>query len=242
MDEGGVWVTGLGTIIHETMQESILKRFPSAKFELSSEFLGYTEDYGEAGFVSGSCDALIGTNDVGLHYGGTHVLWELKSMGTFAFDKQVGWNRMRGAWKAEGGSGPAKKAIVQAGLNALGIERENPKITIESLVMSSVTFEALSKQKAESMGVDGVNRFMAEWVIPREEWEPLVNAELDRMSSIDYTIKAGVLPERYALDDEGQHIELNPGGRDWQCVYCSYRSACQEDGPGQVTIRKATNG
>src|ERR1035437_6368202 len=58
MDEAGAWATGLGTIIHELTQAEILKRYPSAQFEVSSQ----------TGDVSGSCDALISVHDVGTNY------------------------------------------------------------------------------------------------------------------------------------------------------------------------------
>jgi len=226
MDEAGAWVTGLGTIIHEALQDAISRRFPSAQFEVASQ----------VGEVSGSCDALIDVYDVGTNYGGTHILYELKTMGTWSFDSQVGWSRMRGTFSKEGGKGPALKAITQAGMNALGIELENPKIRIETVVMGSITFEALSKQKASNMGIDGVNRFLAEYEIPRSEWEPLAMAELARMNSIASVVNQGYLPDRIALDDNGVAVELNPNSSAWQCEYCAFRTLCKQDGYGQVRV------
>ena len=225
MDEAGAWVTGLGTLIHESVQEAIARKFPSAQFEVAS---------GD-GVISGSCDALISTHDVGSHYGGTHVLWELKTMGTYSFDKQVGWNRMRGEFKSP--EGPAQKAIAQAGMNALNIEAANPDIRIESLILGSITFESLSKQKADKMGVWGLNRFLAEFVISRSEWEPLAQAELERVHAFFFNVDTGYLPGRLALDDEGNTIVLNPDrSSNWQCEYCAFRTYCREDGPGQVYV------
>lgn len=228
MDASGAWVTGLGTIIHEHLQEAIGRKFPSAQFEVSSKI----------GDISGSCDALISTHDVGSYFGGTHVLYELKTMGTFSFDKQVGWNRMRGNRSDKGPGGPAIKAVAQAGINALGIETENPEIRIETLIMGSIAFEALSKNKAENMGVDGANRFLAEFYVSRDEWEPIAVSEVGRIQSAADVLKSGNLPERFAVDDECQFIELNPRGRFWQCDYCSFRSQCDSDGAGQVPINK----
>lgn len=227
MDESGAWVTGLGTIVHEALQDAISRRFPSAQFEVASQI----------GDVSGSCDALISIHDVGSHYGGTHVLYELKTMGTYNFDKQVGWNRMRGTMGA--GEGPAKKAIAQAGMNALGIESENSDIRIETLIMGSIGFEALSQQKARNMGVSGVDRFLAEFDIPRDEWEPIAREELARMDGFAFNISAGYLPDRIALDDNSQFLELNPNGRGWQCEYCAFRSLCLDDGEGQIRFMES---
>ena len=232
MDESGAWATGLGTIIHEALQESLSRAFESAQFEVASKL----------GDISGSCDALIATAELGEGEGpalddiaGTHVLYELKTMGTYSFDKQTGWNRMRGT---EGeGEGPALKAIAQAGLNALGIMAGNRDIKIEWLVMGSITFEALSKNKASKMGVEGVNRFLAEYWIPREEWEPIAMAERDRMDAISWTLNQGFLPNRIGLGDNGSPIDLDPNrGNNWQCDYCAFRTACVQDGGSQLRI------
>lgn len=225
MDEAGAWLTGLGTLIHEHVQEAISRRFPSAEFEVASG----------NGTVSGSCDAIISIHDIGSHYGGTHVLWELKTMGSYGFDKQVGWNRSK-VFLTEP-EGPAKKAVVQAGMNALGIEGMRPGVRIETLFLGSMTFEALSKQKAGRMDIEGVNRFLAEFTVPRDEWEPVAQEELRRMASIAEDLGQGYIPDRRALDDNGYDISLNPAnGRSWQCEYCSFQSLCIEDGPGIIRV------
>lgn len=228
MDEAGAWVTGLGTIVHEALQDSISRRYPSASFEVSSQV---------GNFISGSCDALISTSDLDL-FDGTHVLFELKTMGTYSFDKQVGWNRMRGT--LGNAEGPALKAITQAGMNALGIEEENDDIKIHWLVMGSITFEALSVNKSASMDVSGANRFLSEFWIPRPEWEPLASQELARMASINYAIEHGYLPETLALDDNGKPITLNPSSSSyWQCDYCQFKDNCQADGSATLPITQS---
>ena len=225
MDEAGAWVTGIGTIIHEAAQAAILKAYPSAEFEVVSG----------TNYISGSCDALIPVSDS--PDGATHVLWELKTMGTYSFDKQVGWNRMRGEWKYP--EGPALKAIAQAGMNALGIEATREGVRIEDVVMGSVTFEALSITKADKMDVKDYNRFLAEFWIPRDVWEPLSLSELHRAEGIFKDVEQGLLPDRVARDDEGMHITLNPSGRAWQCDYCSFKTVCNADGDGVVSITQS---
>jgi len=230
MDEAGAWATGLGTIIHEALQDCISRKYPSAQFEVPSQWND----------VSGSCDALLSTDEVDLNGSltGTHLLYELKTMGTYSFDKQVGWNRMRGTIGTP--EGPALKAIAQAGMNAIGIMNENPDIKIDWLVMGSITFEALSKNKAANMGVEGTNRFLAEYYIPSEEWLPVAQEELDRMDAINESLQAGFLPDRIAKDDNGDHIQLTPQGRAWQCDYCAFRSICATDGNGAVPVLQSS--
>jgi len=233
MDEAGAWATGLGTIVHEALQDALSRKFPSSQFEVASKL----------GEISGSCDALISLDDIRNNAvwdvdwnQGTHVLYELKTMGTYSFDKQVGWNRMRGTVSHEG-EGPALKAIAQAGMNALGIMDSFGHIDIQWLVMGSITFEALSKNKASSMGIEGTNRFLAEFYVPRSEWEPVAREELARMESLAYVVDQGYIPDRHAVTDGGQFLELNPNSsKFWQCDYCAFKTVCQQDGPGQVRV------
>lgn len=221
MDHAGAWVTGVGTLIHEALQEAIGRRFPNAKFEVATGF----DDY-----LSGSCDAYIPSADLG---GIGSVLYELKTMGTFSFDKQVGWNRMRGDFKYP--EGPAQKAIAQAGMNALGVEK-HLGVTITYVVLGSITFEALSKQKAAKMFIDGPNRVMAEFWLEREMWEPLALEELERLEKLGELVKNGWLGDRDGRDDEGNKVILDPHGKAWQCEYCSFRTVCAADGPGVINI------
>jgi hypothetical protein len=221
MDQAGAWVTGVGTLIHEALQEAIGRQFPNAVFELGTA-------HGE--YISGSCDAYIPSSDLA---GVGNTLYELKTMGTFSFDKQVGWNRMRGEYKYP--EGPAQKAIAQAGINALGVEK-HLGVNISNVVLGSITFEALSVQKAQKMGVSDYNRVLAEFWFTREEWEPLAIAELERMSALGELVTNGYLGAREARDDEGNTIILDPLGRDWQCAYCAFNTVCQQDGSGIIRI------
>ena len=232
VDFAGAWVMGMGTLVHEALQEAIGRRFPGAQFEVAS-----MHDH----HLSGSCDALI-TGDVFAaaghdEFANTNVLYELKTMGTYSFDKQVGWNRMRGS--VGNGDGPALKAIAQAGMNALGIEGEM-NINIDYVVMGSITFEALSKQKAERMGVDDVSRVMAEYWISRDEWEPLARAEMQRMQSLADLLERGYIGDTIAVDDDNSLKKLSPGGSDWNCAYCQFRTICIQDGPGVLLVSDST--
>ena len=219
MDEAGAWATGLGTLVHEALQEAIGRVYPDAEFEVAS---------GDEN-ISGSCDALLQVN-------GKWVLYELKTMGTYSFDKQVGWNRMRA--QLNNPQGPALKAIAQAGMNALGIEKERG-IEIEYVVLGSLALEALSKQKAATMGISESSRFSGEWWLTRDQWEPIAISELNRVERIASDVEAGYLGERSARDDNGQEIWLDPNGSAWQCAYCAFRSTCAADGPGVPRVTES---
>lgn len=225
MDMGGAWAPGVGTTLHEAAQARIGRIYTTARFEVMSQLGKY---------ISGATDALVETGEIrettGDDLGGTHVLWELKSMGEWAFDQQVGYNRR--SMKVFGGKGPKTGAIAQAGMNALGIESENPDIRIETLLMGSLCVTALSVSKARNMGLDGFDRFGAEFRIPRSEWEPLAMAERARMELIGTIIESGFLPDRTAWEDG--ELYLNPRGKDWQCDYCPYRDICVSQGEGEI--------
>ena len=224
VDAAGAWVMGVGTVVHELVQEAIGRRYPNAEFEVATKVSDY---------ISGSCDAFIPESDMGEWWAGGNVMYELKTMGTYSFDKQVGWNRMRGT--AKDAEGPKAGAIAQAGMNALGIEKARG-ITIGTIIMGSMTFEALSVQKAGAMEVSDLNRVLAEFHIPREEWLPQAEAEIERLNAVAIGVVNGILGARVAIGDNGDAVRLNPQGRDWQCAYCSFRSICIGDGDGVVLV------
>ena len=224
VDEAGAWVMGVGTLIHEALQEAIGRQFPNAEFEVGTAHGDY---------LSGSCDAYIPSADLA---GIGNVLYELKTMGTYSFDKQVGWNRMRAT--LGDAQGPALKAIAQAGMNALGIEKDRG-IEIEYVVLGSLALEALSKQKAATMGISEPSRFSGEWWLTRDQWEPIAISELNRVERIAADVENGYIGERSARDDNGRDIWLDPLGSAWQCAYCAYRTTCVADGPGAPSVTES---
>lgn len=231
VDGGDVWAAGIGTLIHEAMQAEIGKVYITAQFELSSKLGNY---------LSGSTDALVESREIkertGDDLGGTHVLWELKSMGEWAFDNQMGYNR-KSMKVYNNGHGPKRGAVAQAGMNALGIEASDPAIRIETVLMGSVCVTTLSVSKAKQMEVEGFDRYGAEFTIPRNEWEPLALAELGRMELIGLTLEHQTLPDRIAWDES--ELYLNPRGKDWQCDYCPFRSLCVSDGEGEIPLEQS---
>jgi hypothetical protein len=222
-----VWAAGIGTTLHEEAQIAISRVYETAEFEVASR-LGH--------HISGSTDALIDSQEilriVGVTLGGTHVLWEFKTMGEYAFDQQLGYNRRSKTVGHE--QGPKVGAITQAGMNALGIELTYPGRRIETILMGSVTPAQLSIKVAAGMGVQDFARYGAEWRIPRKQWEPLAIEEGDRMIAVAAKLDRvdGVLSDRTT---PGSY--LNPrGDKDWECDYCPYRKLCIEDGEGEIPV------
>ena len=209
-DAAGTFVTGLGTLLHEIVQEAILGRYPDAKFEVPSK----------TATSSGHADAIIPTDDLGL------VLWELKTMNGTAAKKSMGFNTK--GWSEPGG--PRFSTIAQSALNA----QANG---CDTIVVGHIALEAISKGLAEKWGVSEMMRFISEWVIPKEVWEPIADAETARQLQIVDTVNEGFLPQRIAVDDGGGQISLDPENpRYWQCQYCSHQSRCITDGGGEPAI------
>jgi hypothetical protein len=211
-DAAGTFVTGLGTLLHEIVQDAILKRYPDAKFEVPSK----------TATSSGHADAIIPTDDLGL------VLWELKTMNGTAAKKAIGFNT-KGTGSPQG---PRFSTIAQSALNA----QANG---CETIVVGHVALEAISKGLAEKWDIPEFMRFIAEWVIPKEVWEPIADAETARQLQILDTVDSGRLPLRIALDDNGLEQDLDPDNpRYWQCQYCSFSDRCKQDGWGEPAIKK----
>jgi hypothetical protein len=207
MDDAGHWVTTLGTWIHEKWQEALLLADPKAQIEVQLR-------HGD--LTSGHADAVMTTQE------GVKILMELKTVGSFAFDKATGL--MRKNWARKEPEGPRMSAIVQGSLNALACGAD-------VLVIGLIGLEAMSKGYAEKVGASELDRFIAEWHYTRAEYEPLALMELDRLAEIKTWIDAGDLPPRWGLNDKGYLETYEPERSQFPCSYCSYRSLCIEVGP-----------
>jgi len=222
MDAGGVWVTGLGTRIHEWLQDSLSRRFPSATFETATKL---------SGLISGHCDAVIPEGNmikVFPDWDGGNVLYELKTMGATKFDKQIGLKRR--ARKVENPEGPAVSAIIQSGLNAMAND-------CQTVIIGSIALECVSQGIAGDIGFTDYERFIAEWTIPEDVWRPAAEAELRRVENIATSIGQGFLPDREFVshvDGDTTHINID---RYWKCGgYCEYSDRCFIDGDGIVPM------
>lgn len=207
MDAAGLWVTGLGTMIHEMLQAALKRRYPQARVEIK----GLIETV-----TSGHCDALVVIN-------GVRWLYELKTTGGYAYDKATGLNRK--GHKRGDPAGPRRGALLQAGLNAMAHE-------CSMVAIGYIAMEAVSMQLAEKLGLTQLDRVLAEWHIPEEVWRPLAEDEIVRQRQILQAIDTGQLPVAQAIDDDGEPEYLDPLARrpSWRCVYCRYRSRCEHDG------------
>lgn len=214
IDPAGIHVTTIGTWIHEQMQAAVGAKYPGATFEVKSS----VKDV-----VSGSADGVLDISSVIVTWAGGKISWEIKSIGGFGFKKAVG---MAGrGYKRGSPEGPRIGAIVQAALNAAGND-------CDTVIVSYISLEAISKQAAQVVGFGEFDRFTAEWHIPRDIWEPLAEAEVARIAYLDeHYVKpslAGdiVLPPGDAYEGEWERISPNDARRHWSCEYCPHLSTC----------------
>lgn len=230
------WVMGLGTMIHEALQPVLVEAFPGAGIEFPVDIRTdemYPSD-------------LSGSGDVVLDYvvegeAGRKVVIEIKTIGGFGFKILVG------ARKGFGGvdeSGPKYQQLTQGAVLA---HAEGA----DELVMLYLSRENLSYAEMNKLGTDDVGRFLAEFTIPRDQYEPIAQAELKRQQFImDEYVGKGALAPRAIVEpgfpkarvidpSRGQWEErrtiggnevVSGAGQTWICGYCHYRSRCIADG------------
>lgn len=165
-----------------------------------------------------------------------NICWEHKNVGGFAFKLAVG---ERGA-----AQGPKMAHRIQGALNALAMGAD-------LLVITYMTWEAISVGIAEWKGFTEEGRISAQWTFQREEWEPWAQAEVKRVTGILALVDEGQLPAR-------KHPELPVGavltdpssgawqqtegdavidaGSWWSCGYCRHQSICQDTASGRQPI------
>lgn len=218
-DASGLWNFAVGDYGHEVFQAAVRRYFGD---NATVEVTCFDEMHP---FASGHADAEIVTED------GERVVYELKTVGGFAYKMAVG---ERGA-----AQGPKHDHIVQGALNALARNADR-------LVIGYLSKEAISAQTAGRKGFDELGRFMAEWSFPREEFEPIAEAELERIAEILALVEGGELAARKIPDPElpkgALIVDPSKGrweirdrdgmladtGSWWACAYCDFRTVCAQ--------------
>lgn len=212
MDGPAIAVTGLGSEGHEKVQNAYLALHPDAEAEVASHI---------GDLISGSADIVHGPEVV-----------EIKFLGGFAWDMAGGYIRF-GKYKGhsnKGPKGPKRPHIIQAGMNAKALGCETIRLVY-------ISREAISIPLAEQLGLNPVERFATEWVIPRSVWEPLVDEELERLHRIRNGVeRGGRMAPRIWSDDDGKEKLLDPDTDVFPCLYCRHLGRCRQDGPGFIPV------
>lgn len=242
MDITGVWNTSLGTMIHDLWQEALQRRWPDAEVEVTCSTVGADG--------SGHIDAVIRTYVPSDFEGGDGTIdrtiaYELKTVGGFGFKAAVGAAR-----KGTPAEGPKAAHLLQAALNGRAVDADE-------VVVGYLAKECISATVAKRFGItDDVGRFAAEWTLTREEYEPLAEAEAERVAGIlalvdDGTLAARKSPEmppgaevtdpasgawtQHLTTAEGERV-LADTGSTWECDYCHYQTVCSTTEAGRIPV------
>lgn len=222
-DAPSVWVTHLGTQIHEWVQDAIGRRFPGATFENKSQVAEMVSGHADGVFDGSVITAVIPD------WEGKRVLYELKTMGGFSFEKSIGLKKQKKI--LENPEGPRRTALLQAAINAFAND-------CDTIVVGHISLEGISKGVGRAAGLDDFGRVLAEWHIPYDVWFPLAKDEMARMKKIVAMAKLDQIAGRIIPDDNGVPLPIDPEAARpyWKCDYCSYKDLCVADGSGIVTI------
>jgi len=206
-DVGSAYIMWLGTMLHEELQRALPERYPGAQIETPVRI----DD-----LSSGHLDAIVRLPD------GRKVCYELKTRGSFGYDKAVGWKRKN--WAVDTPQGPSTSDRIQGALNASAIDAD-------LLVIGLLSLEAASKGFADKHGIDDIGRICAEWHFTPAEFGPWAADEITRMRTMDAALDAGLKLPRIAIGDEMVPVKLNPNNNTppWQCTYCSHFDTCKGD-------------
>ena len=206
-DIASAYIMWLGTMLHEELQQALPERFPGAQIEVPVRI----ED-----LSSGHLDAVVRLPD------GTKVCYELKTRGSFGYDKAVGWRRKN--WAVAEPEGPSTSDRLQGALNAVAVDAD-------LLVIGMLSLESASKGFAEQNVIDETSRICAEWHFTPAEFGSWAELEMDRMTRMAEGFQAGEKGARIAIGDEMVPVKLNPNASkpSWQCQYCSHWDTCKGD-------------
>ena len=247
MDLAGVWNVGLGHRLHDAWQAALIDRHPGAEVEVKVATPGVDG--------SGHIDAIIRVTDFdGVPpdtplppdeiAGRTRTIaYELKTIGGYGYKAAIGVAR-----KGADAEGPKTAHILQAALNGLAADADE-------VVIGYLSKECVSVKVAESYRLPEAERFMAEWTIAREVYEPLALKEAERVAGLLALVEDGVLGRRtvpYEMEPAAEITEPATGGwtieKDgetqgvgsyWGCDYCRYQSLCTLTGPRRIPVAEA---
>lgn len=234
-DLAASWRMGLGTMVHEALQASLVKAFPGAEIEKVVD-AAHDEVFGFP--VSGRSDVFL-VSDVYLNNDGTdkRTLIEVKTINGWGFKSSIG---ARGT-----AEGPRTGAIFQAALNARAHQADE-------VVILYLSMECLSDRELAKLGGEPTpeRKFLAEWTYQMADLDEMVDRELMRLGKIMemVDVEGGPLPPRsipLEMPSRARVTNAKKGtwtetladgsilsaGETFWCNYCDYQDRCVADGP-----------
>jgi len=230
MDLSGVWNTRLGTLIHDAWQEALQKAYPGAEVEVRVRIDG----------LDGS-----GHGDATVHLDDRVICVELKTVGGWAFKNAIGK-----AAKGRPAAGPSTPHIVQVALAGRAQDADE-------VVVAYLAKEALSV--AAAGGMPEWARFCAEWTLTREQYEPIAESEVKRLTGILALLDdEGSLPARKVpFETPPGAVIVDPATSRWEqhdvdglildtgavwngqyCAYCGWWDLCKQTPAGRVPVEQ----
>ena len=219
------WRFGLGTMVHEYLQDAFVNLFPMVQCEVPVDL----EPIGVDG--SATVDMVIPNGVISER----PTVVEIKTINGFGFKKSAT------AFKGPA-EGPRWSAVVQGALAAYALKAD--------LIVAYLSLENLSPSIALNYG-DGsdVGQFAAEWHFTYEQIAEIAQTEIERINRVLALMDMDVMPARELHEPgiEAGAVVFDPAkgswtvrsgetvlatGRTWMCDYCSHRSACVADGEG----------
>lgn len=216
------WRFGLGTMVHEYLQDTFVDLFPGTQVEVPV-------DLQPIGLNGSATVDMVFESDAG------RTVVEIKTINGFGFKKAAT------AFKGPA-EGPRWSAVVQGSLAAAALDA--------NLIVAYLSLENLSPSIALSYG-DGttVGQFAAEWHYDAETCVRIAADEVARVNRVMDMTNLEVLPPRALHDPElpAGAVVSDPvkggwtvregdvivgAGRTWMCDYCDHRSQCVADGEG----------
>ena len=242
MDLTGVMATETGSWLHERYQEAIQRHADAmglqVEVEVKLQIVGF-DGSGHADVVTRRhLHADVAGDDGELEWTPVSAEWvtvrEAKTVGGWAFKAAIG--KARRGTPAEG---PKTEHLVQVALNGLALDADE-------VAIDYISKEALSVNVGA--GLTPAQRFVAEWTFPREVYEPIARAEVERVTGILELLDEGRLPKRKIPGVPGEIVDATTArwervdgdgalvdtGTTWNCSYCAWQEFCTFVGPGRL--------
>lgn len=230
------WRFGLGTMIHEALEDVLHTLYPEAEFDKVFDLRNIVGLPG-----SGRADIFRQYEeqaDAADEHVTVREVTELKSVNGFKF-------KMAATDFKSAAEGPSYGHIVQGALAAKELDAQR-------LTIGYLSLENLSADLAERYCPTEIDRFAAEWHFGRNVIDIVADAEAERVHAVlgalevagpgrvrrlvhDHDTPAGTVitdvtkGATVTYDAAGNTIGT---GKVWYCGYCRYRSQCALDGDG----------
>lgn len=213
----------VGTLVHETVQQIVLNRFPGSESEYKVRISDLGSGHIDIRLVIKEGDEIVRRINI-----------ELKTINGWGYRRMFGIN----------GEGPRYGGVIQGAISAAYCDPPPDEI-----ILAVFSLEVTSPREAAKLGLKGeYKRFAAQWTYTKDEYMALAQEEIARLRRIVQLVDNGdlhLVPRIIPDPSLPPHEVINPlkgtirtrdhegvanGQRTvWMCGYCRYQSRCQSD-------------